>query len=140
VVRHGREAVGAAAGSFAALDADARAFEVLASDGYEEETAKTFAHFPVTPGRPLSDAVLGGVPCYLSSFEDSDARYPEMAPVLRSTATTDHVANAVDGNASASTRQTTILFMTTLVSDPDCRVSGRSRASPLSRSLRRGRA
>jgi PAS domain S-box-containing protein len=86
VVRHGREAVGAAAGSFAALAADGRAFEVLASVGYEEETAKTFARFPVTPGRPLSDALLGGVPCYLSSFEDADARYPEMAPVLRATA------------------------------------------------------
>jgi GAF domain-containing protein len=85
VVHHGREAVGAAAGSFAALDAGARAFEVLASEGYEEETAKAFARFPATPGRPLSDAVLGGVPGYLSSLDDADARYSEMAPVLRST-------------------------------------------------------
>jgi PAS domain S-box-containing protein len=85
VVHHGREAIGAAAGSFAALDADARTFEVLASVGYEDTTAKTFARFPVTPGRPLSDAVLGGVPCYLSSFDEADARYSAMAPVFRST-------------------------------------------------------
>ena len=85
VVHYGRSAVGAAAGSFAALEADARAFEVLASEGYDEETTTTFARFPVAPGRPLSDTVLRGVPCYLSSLEDSDARYPEMAPVLRST-------------------------------------------------------
>jgi PAS domain S-box-containing protein len=103
VVRHGREAVGAAAGSLAALAPDGRAFEVLASAGYEAETAKTFARFPVTPGRPLSDAVLGGAPCYLSSLDDADARYSEMAPVLRATGFEAFVALPVrSGNRPAA--------------------------------------
>ena len=85
VVHYGREAVGAAAGSFAALVDDGQTFEILASEGYDDETAKAFVRFPVTPGRPLSDVVVGGAPGYLSSLDDSDARYPEMAPVLRAT-------------------------------------------------------
>ncbi len=55
-----------------ALDADGRAAALGA------------VRFPARPGRPLSDAVLGGTSNYLHSREESDARYPEMAPVLGS--------------------------------------------------------
>jgi signal transduction histidine kinase len=85
VVRHGRDAVGAAAGSFFALTADAGTLELLASEGYAETSVRAFARIPVTPGRPLSDAVLGDAPAYLRSLEEADGRYPEMAPVLRAT-------------------------------------------------------
>ncbi|HUQ81064.1 MAG TPA: PAS domain S-box protein [Gemmatimonadaceae bacterium] len=103
VVHHGCAAVGAAAGSFAALVDDGRTFDVLASEGYEGETAATFARFPATPGRPLSDAVLGGAPRYLSSLDDADAQYSEMAPVLRSTGFEGFVALPVQsGNRPAA--------------------------------------
>jgi signal transduction histidine kinase len=46
---------------------------------------RAFARFPVTPGRPLSDAVLGGTPAYVPSLDDAQARYPEMTPILRAT-------------------------------------------------------
>jgi signal transduction histidine kinase len=77
--------VGAAAGSFFAVGADGGTFELLASEGYDAETSRPFARFPVTPGRPLSDAVLRDAPAYLPSLEQSAASYPEMTPFLRAT-------------------------------------------------------
>jgi GAF domain-containing protein len=77
VVQHGRAAVEAAAVSFFGLSADGSAFELLAIEGYAEEAARQFARFPITPDRPLSDAVLRNAPVYLPSLEACRARYPE---------------------------------------------------------------
>jgi signal transduction histidine kinase len=85
VVQHGCEAVGAAAGSFALLDADERAFHIIASAGYGEATTAAFRHFPVVPGRPVSDAVLQDNPVYQPSRKALDAHYPYTAPVLQGT-------------------------------------------------------
>ena len=85
VVHHGRAAVEATAGSCFAVSADERTFELLASEGYSDEAARQFTRFPVTAGRPLSDAVLGRAPAYLPSLAASEARYPEMTPILRAT-------------------------------------------------------
>jgi PAS domain S-box-containing protein len=46
VVRHGRSAVGAAAGSFFGVSADGSTFALLASEGYSEEAARQFTRFP----------------------------------------------------------------------------------------------
>ena len=92
VVKHGCEAVGAVAGSFALLDRDAGVFHILASEGYGEEVAAAFRDFPVVPGRPVSDAVLDETPVYQSSLRALDARYPYTAPVLQGTGLEAYVA------------------------------------------------
>jgi PAS domain S-box-containing protein len=82
VVLHGRAAVGAAAVAFFDLTADAadaRAFETLATEGYDDALRRPYARFPVTPARPLSDAVLGDRPTYLESMTECEARYPAVA-------------------------------------------------------------
>jgi signal transduction histidine kinase len=92
VVHHGRAAVGASAGSFAALVDAGRTFQMLASEGYDDASVRAFERFPVTPGRPLSDAVLGAGPAYLASVDDARARYPAMAETFRSTGFEAYVA------------------------------------------------
>jgi signal transduction histidine kinase len=91
VVEYGCEAVGAAAGSFARLD-DQRVFHVLASAGYDAATAAAFREFPLTPGRPVSDAVLNDAPVYQPSLQVLDTRYPYTAPVLHGTGLEAYVA------------------------------------------------
>ena len=85
VVRHGRAAVGAGAGAFFELSADGGTFETRATEGYDDGAARGFARFPVTPARPLSDAVLGDRPTYLESMTECEARYPAVASAFRAT-------------------------------------------------------
>jgi PAS domain S-box-containing protein len=92
IVEHGREAVGAAAGSLALLDNDRRAFRIIASAGYDDATAAAFRHFPLVPGRPVSDAVLHDAPIYQGSLSSLDANYPYTAPVLQGTGFEAYVA------------------------------------------------
>ena len=92
VVQHGRDAVGAAAGSFALLDADRRTFRIIASAGYDEATTSAFREFPLVAGRPVSDAVLRDAPVYETSLAALDAQYPYTAPVLQGTGFEAYVA------------------------------------------------
>ena len=86
VVEKGMEEIGAEAGSLALLGEDGTEFHTLASRGYPERTGEQFLRYPVCPGRPLSDLVVGReTTLMLGSFEEWEARYPEMAPVIRET-------------------------------------------------------
>jgi PAS domain S-box-containing protein len=99
VVRHGCEAVGAAAGSFALLDGDQRTFRIIASTGYDNATAAAFRQFPVVAGRPVSDAVLRDTAVYQPSLKALDAEYPYTAPVLQGSGLEAYVALPVRAGA-----------------------------------------
>jgi serine phosphatase RsbU (regulator of sigma subunit) len=49
--------------------------------GWTQELTAPYRRLALQRGRPLSDAVLTGVPVWLESAEQWRARYPEMAPV-----------------------------------------------------------
>jgi len=85
VVEMGMEEVGAAAASLALLSDDGTEFHTLASRGYPEASQR-YRTFPLQPGRPLSDMVIGREPTLLvESFEAWEARYPGTAADIRET-------------------------------------------------------
>ena len=55
--------------------------EVLHAMGWPASTARRYERVVLQRGRPLSDAVLGGVPVWLEDAAQWRLRYPEMAPV-----------------------------------------------------------
>ena len=86
VVQKGMEETGAQAGALAVLAGDGSEFVTLASRGYPAPSAERFQQYPVQPGRPFSDLVMGRRDALLvESFERWDELYPEMAPALRDT-------------------------------------------------------
>ncbi|HSU14017.1 GAF domain-containing protein [Longimicrobium sp.] len=85
IVVNGAEALGAAGGSLALLEPGTAGFRMLASTGYPESVAHAYEHFPVQPGRPVSDAVLTGTPVLLETVDEVAARFPGVAEALRAT-------------------------------------------------------
>jgi signal transduction histidine kinase len=86
VVSMGMAEIGADAGSLALLSDDGREFRTLASHGYPGATETRFRSYPVHPGRPLSDVVLGRSEALLvESYDAWERRYPEMAGAVRET-------------------------------------------------------
>jgi signal transduction histidine kinase len=85
VVHHGLIATSASAGSFARLNPERREFEILATEGYDEETARRFERFPYAEGRPISDVVRTGSPVYLGTRAETESRYPRAASDLHAT-------------------------------------------------------
>jgi len=85
IVEHGREAVGAAAGSLALYDGSQRVLRVIATVGYSEATAAAYREFPLVPGRPVSDAIIRDAAIYEPSLTSLDAEYPYAGPVLQGT-------------------------------------------------------
>ena len=69
-VEHGFRALGADAGSLALLTEDGATFEVARSIGYPESVTRRWSRFPLTPGRPISDAVVDGVPLIMATHEE----------------------------------------------------------------------
>jgi hypothetical protein len=69
-VAHGFSALGADAGALALLTEDGAAFEVAYSIGYPDTVMARWSRFPITPGRPISDAVLDGVPRIMATREE----------------------------------------------------------------------
>jgi serine phosphatase RsbU (regulator of sigma subunit) len=67
-----------AAGVFSRTGA---ALTALHTAGWESEITERYRQIPVQRGRPLSDAVLDGIPMWLENAEQWRVRYPEMAPV-----------------------------------------------------------
>jgi hypothetical protein len=68
-----------AAGAYTRTDAGT--LEALHAAGWPDETTRLFERIALRRGRPLSDAVLDGVPVWLEDAAQWRARYPEMAPV-----------------------------------------------------------
>ena len=80
------DAVSADAGSLALVHADADGrptqLEVVRTGGYAQEVADRYRTFPVTPGRPLSEAVLRRAPTFVSSAEEWRTAFPGAAEDL----------------------------------------------------------
>jgi signal transduction histidine kinase len=86
VVAKGMEETGADAASLALLSDDGTEFHTLATRGYPEVSGERFRSYPVQPGRPLSDLVIGRDTALLvESFEAWQARYPESVDTIRET-------------------------------------------------------
>ena len=79
---HGFDALGADAGSLALLREDGKSFELAFTRGYPAAMARRFDHFPLEPGKPLSDAVLTGVPRILANRAEMQVQVPHMVSVL----------------------------------------------------------
>ncbi|HEX6966984.1 MAG TPA: GAF domain-containing sensor histidine kinase [Gemmatimonadaceae bacterium] len=83
VVNQGIAAMEAQAGSLAVLNAAHDALDVLAMVGYDPELAERFRYIPLDARFPLADVVRTGVPVWLRSYEERDARYPNLAALRR---------------------------------------------------------
>jgi signal transduction histidine kinase len=77
-VAHGVQALGADAGSLALLVDDGAAFEIACSRGFADAVAAPGSRYPVTPGRPLSDAVIQGEPRIMATHAEVGAHEPSI--------------------------------------------------------------
>ena len=77
IFRDGLAAVGADAGSLALLrPVDGAELEVVRTHGYSAELTADYRRFPLTAGRPLSDAVLTRAPRLIASLDEWRTHYP----------------------------------------------------------------
>jgi PAS domain S-box-containing protein len=86
IFREGMAALGADAGSLALLrepvgEGD-RYLDVIRTRGYEGEAERQYQRFPLTAGRPTSDAVLSLHPILVGSFAEWRDRYPGRADII----------------------------------------------------------
>jgi PAS domain S-box-containing protein len=84
ILATGMAAVGADAGSFSVISRDEHGgthFEVTRTCGFSAEISAAYRRFELRPGRPVSDAVLGGEAVLVRSLEDARRRYPTVADV-----------------------------------------------------------
>ena len=82
IVYKGMEAIGADAGSLALLretPGGAAQFEIVRTSGFATEVVSLYRFHPVTPGRPLSDAVTRRVPVLLATAAEWTERYADVA-------------------------------------------------------------
>jgi signal transduction histidine kinase len=83
IFREGLAAIGADAGSLAlavypASDAGtATELQMVRTTGYPESIATRYQRFPLTPGRPVSDAVITRTPRLLGSWAEWRRAYPD---------------------------------------------------------------
>lgn len=86
IFHEGIAAVGADAGSVGLVMDDGvrgRIVTMLHSSGYGDETTATYQQFPLVAGRPLSDAVISGVPVLIPSLHEWQTRYASTFPAVR---------------------------------------------------------
>ena len=85
--RDGLLAVGADAGSLGMLEEHSengvQYVHMSHSEGYDSDSTARYQRFPLTPGRPVSDALTSREPVLISSAADWAQRYPSTADVLR---------------------------------------------------------
>ncbi len=77
----GMPAVGASAGSIALFSPDVgegAEFRVIRTRGYSAALTRDYSTFALQPGRPMSDAVIRGVPVLISSREHARRAYPDV--------------------------------------------------------------
>jgi signal transduction histidine kinase len=73
----GMAAVGADAASFVLFrEGEHPEFEIIRSRGFIQALTAEYGRFALQPGRPVSDAVLSGVPVLIGSRDDARRRYP----------------------------------------------------------------
>ncbi|HEU4881768.1 MAG TPA: ATP-binding protein [Longimicrobium sp.] len=100
-VEHGMHAIGADAGSMALLDEEAAEFTLAGSRGYPEPSAERFRRFPVQPGAPMSDAVLGRDTVLVRDTAEWSTRFPRTADAAVATGYEGYAAVPIvaDGRA-----------------------------------------
>jgi PAS domain S-box-containing protein len=83
--REGLVAVGADAGSLGMLEEDGGepAVRMVHSQGYGAETMAAHQRFPLSAGRPVSDALVTRRPVLISSAAEWATRYPDTAEAAR---------------------------------------------------------
>jgi serine phosphatase RsbU (regulator of sigma subunit) len=79
VLRAGREATSADAGSIAVLTPDGSEFVTLGLVGYSEEVARSFGSYPADAPLPMPDCLRDG-PLWLSDAGVVRRRYPHLKP------------------------------------------------------------
>ncbi len=79
VVEQGVAALGASAGSIAAVTDDGAALEVVGAAGYPREVIERWRRFPADAAVPLADAVRSGEPVLIESLDALTRRYPRLA-------------------------------------------------------------
>ncbi len=83
--REALAAVGADAGSIGMVSDDGtgeRTVTLLHSAGYSDAAASAYQHFPLTTGRPFSDAIIAGTPVLIGTEREWKERYPETFPAI----------------------------------------------------------
>jgi PAS domain S-box-containing protein len=75
-VRQGILAMGADAGSMALLDEEAAEFVTAGTRGYPPAMEARFRRFPLAPGSPMSDAVMGRHPVLVRDTAEWGERFP----------------------------------------------------------------
>ena len=84
IVRHGKIALGASAGSVALLADERDRFETLYGDDYGEQPADASGRFPADSGLCATDAIETRQPVFVSSFSDCVPRYWRSASIAAS--------------------------------------------------------
>ena len=84
IVRHGKIALGATAGSVALLADDRERFETLYGDEYGEQSADSGGRFALDSGLCATDAIETRQPVFVSSFDDCQQRYWRSASIAAS--------------------------------------------------------
>jgi PAS domain S-box-containing protein len=79
VVEQGVSALGAQAGSLAALEPDDDVLTLLGAVGYAERTLQAWHHIPLDAGMPMSEAARSGEFIWLDSLEERLARFPALS-------------------------------------------------------------
>jgi len=90
IFREAMTAVGADAGSLALVRAGAgeahgesrdpvRELEIVRTHGYSRPLTERYRRFPLSPGRPLSDAIIAHAPRLVESLEEWRRAYPVVA-------------------------------------------------------------
>ena len=81
ILQDGLAAAGAEAGSLALLSHDAAGepahFTIIRTTGYRQEVAERYRRFPVTPGRPLSEAARQRRTILVASPDEWRAQFPD---------------------------------------------------------------
>jgi signal transduction histidine kinase/CheY-like chemotaxis protein len=81
IVRHGKIAIGASAGSIALLNEDRTRFDTLYGEAFAEQPAEVGGGFAAEPGLCATDAVETRRPVLVSSFADCQQRYWRSASI-----------------------------------------------------------
>lgn len=78
VVDRGMAVLGARAGLVALLSEDGLSLEVIEAHGYNPRVMQEWGRFPINASLPLSDVTREGVPLFITSRAEWQARYPDM--------------------------------------------------------------
>ena len=83
ILKQGLRAMGADAGMIVLLDESSAELVLLGTEGYASGTDVTFSRFALAADIPLAEAVRSGRMLTLESMAERQARYPQLASLMR---------------------------------------------------------